>query len=92
MSSTDEGTHFFGDGCPEEHGQDGPRVFKIGDPPPPTDVEALLDYKGGYWPRMGPDCWNCPGNEPHTWNEMAPARSVCGGTATPGCDSDHRGG
>lgn len=21
MSTTDEGTHFFGDGCPEEHGQ-----------------------------------------------------------------------
>lgn len=53
--------------------QDGPRVFRVGDPPPPTDVEALLDHKNGYWPRMGPDCWNCPGNEPHTWNEMAPA-------------------
>ena len=49
-----------------------PQVFRDGDDPPPQHVLALLDRRGGYWPRIGADCWNCPGNEPHTWYEMAP--------------------
>lgn len=73
MSAGDEGTHFYGDGCPTEHGQTFPRVFRDGGPPPPADVLALVDRRDGYWPRLGVDCWICPGGDPHTWHEMSSA-------------------
>lgn len=76
MSASNRGARASEPGHPyedEQVGVPGPRlrVFWDGDPPPPPDVQALIDHKGGYWPRMGEDCWNCPGNEPHTWHEMA---------------------
>lgn len=64
MSIADEGAQSFDGGRPL-------RVFHSNGPPPPIDVLALVDSRGGYWPRVGPDCWNCPGNEPHAWSEMA---------------------
>jgi hypothetical protein len=78
MSTADEGARLLHDGRPQRQGQAAVnepqwRVFVANDPPPPADVEALVDRKGGYWLRIGPDCWNCPGNEPHTWHEMSPS-------------------
>ncbi len=49
------------------------RVFRTDGPPPDPDVTALLDNKGGIWPRIGDDLWSCPaGSTFLAWAEMSP--------------------
>lgn len=46
------------------------KVYRLGDPPPGPEVQALMDHKNEVWERLPDGRFNCPGNEPHTWEEM----------------------